>query len=275
MLNFTVNTDRCTGCALCVSNCPLAVLEMDGDRPRVRDGREGLCMECQQCLTICKPGAVSIFSIDPDDCLPLRESLPSPQSMEALVKGRRSIRKYKADPLDPETLDWLVDSASHAPTAKNNRDLLLTVIEDPAVMQAIREETYEGIQRSVDAGTLPREFAFFRTALAAYGKGVDLIYRGAPHMIVATTPAAGPAPVPDGVIALSYFELLAASAGVGTVWCGFAKWMLTDVVPSMRARLDIPDDHTVTYAMMFGRPAVRFHRGCRRPGKVKRLSALR
>jgi len=67
-------------------------------------------------------------------------------------------------------------------------------------------------------------------------------------------------PMPDCLIALSYFELFAQANGVGTVWNGLAKWAINDLVPEARHLLGIPDDHLTGYVMAFGKPAVHYHR---------------
>ncbi|TLM97714.1 nitroreductase, partial [bacterium] len=100
-------------------------------------------------------------------------------------------------------------------------------------------------------------------------RGQDVIFRGAPHFIVASAPVGALVGAPDCLIALSYFELFAHSLGVGTVWDGMAKWAINDILPQMKGRLGIPDDHAIGYAMAFGWPAVKYQRGVKRaPHKV-------
>ena len=59
-------------------------------------------------------------------------------------------------------------------------------------------------------------------------------------MVIASALETVAAPIPDCFIALSYFDLFAQSLGVGTLWCGLAKWALCDLLPEMRKRLGIP-----------------------------------
>lgn len=60
--------------------------------------------------------------------------------------------------------------------------------------------------------------------LDALETGRDNLFRGAPHLLIASSPKTAPSPEADCFIALTYFELLAASMGLGTVWSGLAKW---------------------------------------------------
>jgi len=59
---------------------------------------------------------------------------------------------------------------------------------------------------------------------------------------------------------LSYFEIFAQAQGVGTLWAGVGKWMITLVLPELRATLGIPEDHVIGYAMAFGKPMVTYVR---------------
>lgn len=62
------------------------------------------------------------------------------------------------------------------------------------------------------------------------------------------------------MIALTTFELYAQTLGVGTVWDGLAKWIISEILPEFKTRLGIPEDHVIGYAMAFGKPAVNYTR---------------
>ena len=42
-----------------------------------------------------------------------------------------------------------------------------------------------------------------------------------------------------------YFELIANSHGIGTLWNGMIKWTIDDINPELRALIGIPKDHTI------------------------------
>jgi hypothetical protein len=50
---------------------------------------------------------------------------------------------------------------------------------------------------------------------------------------------------------------------LGTVWDGMFMMALS-VMPGLAARIGIPGDHIVGYAMAFGEPAVEYHRTVQR-----------
>jgi nitroreductase len=102
-------------------------------------------------------------------------------------------------------------------------------------------------------------------------EGRDAIFRGAPHMLLTSTPPGVPCAVQDAHIALTTFELLASSHGLGTLWDGMFMMALA-VCPELRDTLRIPADHAIGYAMLFGRPDVQYHRPVKRgPAKVNIL----
>jgi hypothetical protein len=100
--------------------------------------------------------------------------------------------------------------------------------------------------------------------LNAWDMGRDVIFRDAPHMLIASAPRGASSAEADPFIALSYFELMAASLGLGTVWCGYARWALQSVVPGMCRMLGIPPEPRSMYAVMFGYPDVRYARTVQR-----------
>lgn len=263
-LGFLVDQELCIRCGECARDCPYSIIELADAGPIMVREREDRCIRCQHCLAVCPTGALSILGRDPAASIPLAGNLPSAVQMETLIKGRRSVRWYEPAPVEPAVIAHLLDVVAHGPTGVNNRQLLFTVIEDQPTMEALRQETMAGIRRAVQEESLPPGLEFFATILGAWDQGRDIIFRGAPHLLVVSSPRGGPSPQEDTLIALSYFDLLASSAGLGTLWDGLAKWALTAIVPETLVRLAIPEAHTLGYMMLFGRPAVRYHRTVQR-----------
>ncbi len=262
MLDFIIDESRCVQCGECVADCPVSIIDLDGDFPRIPTHKEGHCIRCQHCLAVCPTAALSILGVDPDRVADLRA--PAPDAVENLLKGRRSVRRYLAQAVAPELLDRLMEVAAHAPTGKNQRQIRFTLVDDPAVMAAIRERTIEGIRRASIDNTLPVGMEYFAKFVSHYDLGRDIIFRDAPHMLVVSAPETSPTPEADPYIALTYFEIMAAALGLGTVWCGFAAWAISRVVPELRDMLGIPRNHRSLYAMMFGYPAMHYARVVRR-----------
>lgn len=262
MLDFAIDESRCIQCGECAADCPVRIIDMSQGLPRISEQRQGLCIRCQHCLAVCPTAALSILGVNPDDSAEILP--PSPDGLENLIKSRRSVRRYRPEAVERGVLDRLMDAVAYAPTGKNERKVRFTLVDDPEVMARIRVLTMEGIRRAVDEDGLPDGMEFFAKFLTAWDQGRDIIFREAPHMLIASSPREATSGEADPFIALSYFELMAASLGLGTVWCGYARWALQSVVPELGRRLGIPSDHRSMYAVMFGYPAVRYARAVQR-----------
>ena len=266
MLYFSVNEELCTRCGLCVRDCPSMIITQSGKTPPKISRKDSLnCIQCQHCLAICPTAAISIFKKKPEDSLPLSAgSMPDFEQMNLLVRGRRAVRHYKDENVDAELLKRILAATANAPSGVNRHQLTFSVIDDRKVMQAFRERTLSDLAAADKAGRIPEHFGYLKEAPSAYAKDkTDIIFRTAPHALIVSAGPGSVCPNEDAILALAYFELLAQSAGLGAVWWGIFK-MLMAVLPDLRPRLGIPDDHTYCYAMLFGAPAVKYARTVQR-----------
>jgi len=276
MLSFSIDHDKCTRCGQCVQDCVVRIIAMDDACPAIIPGKEGSCLECQHCLAVCPSGAVSILGKHPEDSLSLAGNLPSPEQIETLMKGRRSVRQYRDENVPPEQIRELLDVACHAPTGVNFRQVLFTVVDDKEIMANLRQITMDGLARLMREGRLPPGRDYFNDCVRAWEEeGIDTIYRGAPHLLIASAPHDCPTPEADCLIALAYFELYAQSRGIGTVWNGLAKWTFSELLPELCGKLGLPGNHKLGYVMAFGVPEVQYHRTVQRgPAQIARVSRL-
>lgn len=274
MLQFVVDDATCTRCRQCVLDCPSLIIEQVGDAvPFIRPENEEKCVRCQHCLAVCPPAAVSIFGRDPADSLPLAPCpFPDLEKMLALVRGRRSVRRYRDENVDPVLLKRLLSALSNAPSGVNRMARTLAVIDDKSAMQRFRLKAMNGLVELEKAGGIPPQFGYLSQSLPAWSKhGVDVIFRGAPHLLVVSAAPDAFCPEEDVNLALAYFELMAQVAGLGTVWCGMAK-MAMELLPELKASVGLkPGDFY--YAMLFGRPSFRYARTVQRDdaARVRRI----
>jgi nitroreductase/NAD-dependent dihydropyrimidine dehydrogenase PreA subunit len=272
MIQFQVDEESCILCGECVNDCPAGVIILD-DYPMISN--EDGCFRCQHCLAVCPTGAVSILGRDPEASTLLEGNMPAPASLETLIKGRRSVRRYSSKYLDPALIDELLEIACHAPTGVNSEGVLFSVVKDGEVMKSLRDEVMTQLTRLAKDNKLPEGFAgqYLGMAVTAWQeKGLDIIFRGAPHLLITSAPKDSPSPAQDTIIALTTFQMMAHARGLGTVWDGMVM-MAIAVLPGLAARLGIPNDHLLGYAMAFGEPAVEYYRTVQRgPAKVNIVS---
>ncbi|MFC1837716.1 nitroreductase family protein [Thermodesulfobacteriota bacterium] len=268
MIQFQLDEERCILCGECANDCPAGVIGMD-EYPVLND--EDGCYRCQHCLAVCPTAAVSILGRNPDDSIELEGNMVDAKKLEILIKGRRSVRRYSSRHLDPDLIDELLEIAWHAPTGVNAQSVLFTVVKDDNVMQELREEVMEKLAVIKDEGKLPEGLAgrYLGGAVKAWQENsTDIIFRGAPHLLVTSAPQDAPCPAQDTLIALTTFQLMAHARGIGTVWDGMFMMVLS-VMPELSARIGVPDDHIIGYAMAFGEPVVEYYRTVQRgPARI-------
>jgi len=271
MLQFSIDDTRCVRCGECAADCPAGIIAMN-DLPELTD--EARCYRCQHCYAVCPTGALSILGQNPDEGSSLAEKLPTSAQMENLVKWRRSVRRYKDENLPPTVIDELLEAACHAPTGVNARDVLFTVVKSREFMTTLRLEIMNRLMKLEETEGFPEGLVgqYLGWVVNAWkSEGKDVIFRGAPHMLVTSAPKDAPCPAQDTHIALVTFELLANANGLGTLWDGLFMMALA-VCPDVVAKLGIPSDHVLGYAMLFGKPDVEYHRPARRgPATVNSL----
>jgi len=115
------------------------------------------------------------------------------ETFEQLCQHRRSIRKFTAQPVEDEKIDYMLRCALMSPSAKRTCPWEFVVVRDEAKLRPIATSRAHGAQ-------------MFNTATAAIVIALD------PTLCHNTWMA-------DGAIAAEHILLAAAEQGVGAVWC--------------------------------------------------------
>lgn len=159
-----------------------------------------------------------------------------------VIRNRRSIRKYKPDPVDEETLNIVLEAARLAPSWANTQCWRFIVVRDDAT-KAFLADT---MRPNPDLGTNPATDAV-RTApvviVACAEKGVSGYFHGQ-----AVTDKGEYWYMFDVAIAMQNLMLAAASLGLGTVHVG-----LFDTA-KVEKYLEIPDNYCVVEMTPLGYP---------------------
>lgn len=257
---FKVEEARCVHCGQCAAECPVKIIRMKDRFPRISTKGEKFCIGCQHCFAICPTSAISIFNkaagIGSACSLPV-----SAESMESFLKARRSVRRYRWENLDEVTFGQLLDVASYAPSGENHRSVHFSVVRNKDVMAELRDRVMNRLCTHIQSVGLAPEHNVLKAIVRRWQqREEDLLFRGAPHLIVASAPKDCATPTEDCLLALCYFDLMAAALGVGTLWNGMLKWALDDVLSMAHTDLEIPEGHEIGYVLSFGPSAVEFHR---------------
>lgn len=260
-INFVLDREKCIRCSACVKDCPRHIIHSIGGYPEIPAEEEKECIRCQHCMAICPTGAVSILGFRPEKSLPVETV--APDAMSRFVRGRRTVRQYRKENVDRKLIDKLLADTAHAPTGGNTCDLTFTVIDDRQEISRIVEVLTESLEKVIDE--LPD---FMRDAVLEYRRtGADEIFRGAPHLLIASAGEKAYCGDADVVIAVSYFELLAQAHGLGTTWCYFLKFILNRF-PELGKLFGISVERPYC-PIAFGLPAIHYARTVQRDKAAK------
>lgn len=183
VLDFSVDAGRCIHCGKCVADCNPRALEFDPVTrlPRWAKDGETRCFRCQHCFAICPVGAVSIMKAAADSSEAKRQA-PRPADLLNLIECRRSFRSYRDENVDREVLRQLKEMLAYPPTGVNDHRLFFSFIDDAAVMAKFRREFLARLVGLIEAGAPGYErFARYQKRLL---EGDDVVFRGAPHMVL-------------------------------------------------------------------------------------------
>lgn len=254
-----VDPEKCLRCGACFRDCIVEVLKPDEQGfPSLAPELEKYCLNCQHCLAVCPVGAVNCHGVTAERCQPIGE-LPSAEKMRNLIRQRRSIRQYKNENLPPEILGELKKSLAWSPTGCNVHNLVFRMVDDKEEMELFRRELTDSVKFWIRTGLMRLVYPGFKRYMKEILNGKDVLFRNAPHMIVAMVPKNAPCAEADPWIALSYFDLFAQTLEVGTCWSGFAlhafQWNRR-----LKKKLGLPKGYRIGGILLFGKPDVVYKR---------------
>ena len=142
------------------------------------------------------------------------------------IKKRYSCRSYIDQPIEPDALDRIIESARLAPSAKNMQEWRFIFVTDPEKKQQI--------------GRAAKDQMFLAQASAI------IVACSATDYVMSCGQPAGPI---DVAIALEHIALTATSLGLATCWIGAFH------PEKVRPILGIPENIDIIELMALGYPA--------------------
>lgn len=259
---FTIDPQKCKRDGICVAECPFGLLEMKtkDDLPSPITEADDICFNCGHCVAVCPEGALSLDSMSASECIQLKKELSvSTESIAQLLKGRRSVRKYKDKPVDKKTIQELLDIARYAPTGHNTQKVVWQVIYDADQVQRLKGLAIDWM-RDMKAQNSPLgELLPFEMFINTWDQGIDTLGHGAPHLVLANAPESYPVAQIDCTIALTYLELAAHVMGLGVCWAGAFNLAARNYVP-LKEALGMPKGIACFGSMMLGYPKYKYYR---------------
>lgn len=282
MQQVIINRQDCTGCGICAEICPYQTIGLE-DGAAVHSGIA--CFLCGHCQAACPQGAIAIPGLQ----VPLglatiaekSEVLPpgagQPAELVALMRSRRSCRKYQKKSVPLEVLTDLVKIGTTAPSGTNSQGwnfIILPSRDDILVLGGLVSDFYRDLNKMAKSPLLRglvkvfggdslgryyrNYYASVTEALREWDEeGTDRLFHGAAAAILVTGRKEASCPAEDALLATQNILLAAHTMGLGSCLIGFAVEALRRT-KSMQRHLAIPVDETVYSVIALGYPAVAY-----------------
>ena len=252
MPTLQIDQDKCIRCGACVSVCPMGLFrrESDDQLPTLINGAEDLCIACGHCTAGCPTAAIALDHTPGDQLPPVHN--PEEADFRALadvIRGRRSIRQYDPQPVPREEIEEVMEVVRWAPTARNLRPVKWIVINNPDEVRRLGGLVIDWFRTNEK----------FESIVNTWESGYDIIFRGAPGLIIAYAERDSWNPVVDCTIAVTTLELAATARGLGVCWAGFFMGAAQKYSP-IAHELKIPENCRIEGGLMIGRSKETYHR---------------
>jgi nitroreductase/Pyruvate/2-oxoacid:ferredoxin oxidoreductase delta subunit len=259
MAIIEINKDTCTMCNACAFVCGgMMIFPGEKDFPRQVPGTDQFCMRCGHCVGICPTDSITHKEMPLEQCPLIDNKLDVTfEQVSQFIKSRRSVRNFQDKAVPRQEIERIIDVARFSPTGHNLQEVQWLVIDDP---EELRRLTAIGVDwfRSMAEGNAPWALEM-QGILKMHEMGINIFLRNAPAVVVTFAEENNPITAMDSVIALSYFDLTAKSAGLGCCWNGYFQ-MAAKSFPAMKKAVALPEGFTVYGAMMVGYPRYEYRR---------------
>ncbi len=258
---FAVDADLCIRCGACADTCPVKLITLERpDTPKPVAWARKACISCGHCVAVCPKGALSLLTMNADDCTPIMKDLAlNWEQTDQLLRSRRSIRTYLDEPVEKQKIEKIIRAARYAPTGHNSQGVNWTVIYDAKKIDSLKRLVIEWMRKCVEKNAEISSALKMKSVLLGWDAGNDIILRGAPHVIVTHARKDDRMSRTSCLLALSYMDLAANALGLGACWAGFLDLAAACYTPVLEA-MELPVDHIDMGSMMIGYPKHRYHR---------------
>jgi len=278
-----VNAATCTGCGVCVAVCPDEVLKLENGKAKASAGIFLGCIACGHCVAACPTKSISVSGrgMKSDDAMDLASAVgrATADQLQSLLQARRSVRRFKDEPIDRAMLDRILKMTSTAPMGIPPSEVGVVVFHGHDCVQALATDAcaaFAGMKWffspvmlrlmrpfiGKDAYEVMRGFVkpLLQFLLWQRAEGKDYFTYNAPAaLLFHYNPAGGEA---DCHIATTYAMLAAESLGLGSCMLGTTEGL--NSVKWFKRKYGIPLGNKIGLGLVLGHPAVQFHRGVRR-----------
>ncbi|MBW2682502.1 MAG: nitroreductase family protein [Deltaproteobacteria bacterium] len=261
MALFTINRETCNQDGICAEVCPARIIFFSrGEYPSLITGTEKACIKCGHCVAVCPTGSLSHREMAVENCPVVQKDFQlSPDHCEHFLRSRRSIRTYKKKTVPKSEIKRLIEIARHAPSGRNSQDAEWLVLGRRDEIDNLAEIVINWMHWMIGNNPEEAQSMHLNKAIDLWKSGKDIIFRGAPIIIITHAEKNNLRAPATCTLALSYLELAATSMELGCCWAGYFS-RAADTFPPMIEALSLPPGHQSFGAMMLGYPAFKYHR---------------
>jgi ferredoxin len=279
-----VDAAACKGEGICVEICPEEVLEVvDGHAATVMS-RADACLRCGQCVAVCPTEALQMPELPAETFMALPPMPFGDAAFLDFLRLRRSVRRFKDRPVEPEVIGRLLTAAATAPMGFPPHSTGVLIVEQRAELDLLLTELIKGYDQLLKLFTNPfgralvrltagtedykalkcRILAVAQRANAAYRRdGSDYYLYQAPLLMVFHGERRAVSYVENAHLVCHHTMLAALSLGLGSTIIGMIPPVL-DRSSHLRTRWGIPKENKVISTLILGYPKYRYRRGIAR-----------
>ena len=137
---LTIDKEKCKQDGLCAADCPTAIIRFPGQGhyPELVSNAEAMCLRCGHCVAVCPHGALDHAQVHRSLCPPIdKDKALSEDQAEQFLRSRRSVRRFKDQPVAQATLQRLIEIARYAPTSSNMQTYSIIIVRSPVTRQKL------------------------------------------------------------------------------------------------------------------------------------------
>ncbi len=246
------------------------------------------CLQCGHCAAICPVAAIEVKAICPDSLsfksFELNKRWLKWDDFETselvrLMASRRSCRNYQEQSVSREVLTDLVKIGTTAPSGTNSQKWTFTVLDRRAQIEKFGDRVGLFFRKlnKMAANPMLRLLSrlFSNDALGIYYRryydsiknglekrekeGCDLLFHGAPAVILVGSEEGGSCPAEDALLATQNILLGAHAMGLGSCLIGFAVSAMQHD-PAIKDILAIPRQEKIYAVIALGYPNEHYQR---------------
>lgn len=249
-----VDSEKCTGCGLCKSDCVSNDIEILGGKA-VAFGKR--CITCGHCEAICPNNAIFITGFLDEVEEYKEQTRLDPKTLLNAIKTRRTIRQFTDQRIPKEVIEMIFEAGRLAPTGVNAQGVRYVLLDrkkaecEAYAVKMFNKILSKGKKLSGKLASIEIDNHFF--------------FKKAPLVIVIL----GKDKV-SASLAAENMAFMAEANGLGVLFSGFFT-VCVNLSATIRKIIGISSNPKAVTTLVIGYPAVKYHRTAhRKPLKMKR-----